>query len=83
MIIGNDINTYANLTGTGLTGVILGINTKNYEINKDVLLINKKILDSTQKQDVVYEELLSILRNIDNKQSEIISLLHNSREIKG
>jgi cell division protein FtsL len=70
MIINSEnLNTVANVTNLGLVTAILNYNEKNYEINKEILSINQKILKNN-KDDNIYEMLnhiINLLESINNK----------------
>ena len=59
----DNLNTIANVIGTGLAAYLLDIGLKNYKINK-------YIVDSN-----VYNDINNSLKIIINNQNEIINLL--------
>lgn len=59
----DNLNTIANVIGTGLAAYLLDIGLKNYKINKD-------IVDSN-----IYNDINNSLKIIINNQNEIINLL--------
>lgn len=73
MIIKEDnLNTLANIAGTGITGIILDINLKNYDINKKNYEVSKLILSANNNSNIE-DKLDNIIKN----QEKLIILLEN------
>lgn len=74
MIINSEnLNTIADVTNLGLVISLLGYNVKNYEMNKDMLKINKEKLDNKNIDDIynVLSQILEELKDINSKIKEV------------
>ncbi len=62
MILEDNLNTLANIAGTGIAGALLDISLKNYEINKKLLYNSKndyikELIDNQNKIIILLEEI--------------------------
>lgn len=74
MIINSEnLNTIADVTNLGLVISLLGYNVKNYEMNKDMLKINKEKLGNKNIDDIynVLSQILEELKDINSKMKEV------------
>lgn len=74
MIINSEnLNTIADVTNLGLVISLLGYNVKNYEMNKDILKINKEKLGNKNIDDIynVLSQILEELKDINSKMKEV------------
>lgn len=67
IINSNNLNTIADVSSIGISGTILYISSKNYEINKELLKISK---DNNNIE--ILNEIVSLLRDIKRNQEIII-----------
>ena len=74
MIINSEnLNTIADVTNLGLVISLLGYNVKNYEMNKDILKINKEKLGNKNIDDIynVLSQILEELKDINSRMKEV------------
>lgn len=74
MIVNSEnLNTIADVTNLGLVISLLGYNVKNYEMNKDMLKINKEKLGNKNIDDIynVLSQILEELKDINSKMREV------------
>lgn len=74
MVINSEnLNTIADVTNLGLVISLLGYNVKNYEMNKDMLKINKEKLGNKNIDDIynVLSQILEELKDINSKMREV------------
>lgn len=68
-----NLNTIADVTNLGLVISLLGHNVKNYEMNKDILKVNKEKLGNKNIDDIynVLSQILEELKDINSKIKEV------------
>lgn len=68
-----NLNTIADVTNLGLVISLLGYNVKNYEMNKDILKVNKEKLGNKNIDDIynVLSQILEELKDINSKIKEV------------
>lgn len=74
MIINSEnLNTIADVTNLGLVISLLGYNVKNYEMNKDILKVNKEKLGNKNIDDIynALSQILEELKDINSKIKEV------------
>lgn len=74
MIINSEnLNTIADVTNLGLVISLLGYNVKNYEMNKDMLKINKEKLGNKNIDDIynILSQILEELKDINSKMKGV------------
>lgn len=74
MIVNSEnLNTIADVANLGLVISLLGYNVKNYEMNKDILKVNKEKLGNKNIDDIynVLSQILEELKDINSKMKEV------------